>query len=492
MRLSGVNTWELCCAVVMGVTLCSPLSAGGAPSYYGFVPSAGNGTVSVVDTSTNSVVASIPVGSAPLAAAIHPAGGPVFVANYGSNSVSIIDAASALVIDTVSLQYPPYSLALNPSGTQVYVISLEGRNVSVIDLATHAVVATISLGIQPPSEGDSGPRALAFAPSGAHAYVASDNGTVSVIDTVTYALTGVIGLGATAGMNCTFGTGTCPRGIAVHPSGQFAYVTRLEGPGTGGTGSAQRNAFLSVLDLATNSESAVIRLGGLNPHGIAISASGNLAFVALAESDRVAVVDLGAQSVVATLPVGSFPRGVARHPAADRVYVANQNSASVSVIDSVARTVVATVGVGPSPVALGQWVGAVIPPNQPPRCGLAQAVPAILWPPDHRLVPIAIVGVSDPDNDSLAISITSVTQDEPVNGLGDGDTSPDAVVVNGALLVRAERAGSGNGRVYRVAFTAGDGRGGTCTGRVTVSVPHSRKPGDNAADDGVIYDSMAL
>jgi hypothetical protein len=57
------------------------------------------------------------------------------------------------------------------------------------------------------------------------------------------------------------------------------------------------------------------------------------------------------------------------------------------------------------------------------------------------------------------------------------------------VQIRAERSGTGNGRAYRIAFSASDGRGGTCVGSVTVAVPHSQN-GDPAVDDGPIYDSL--
>ncbi len=124
----------------------------------------------------------------------------------------------------------------------------------------------------------------------------------------------------------------------------------------------------------------------------------------------------------------------------------------------------------------------------PPNCGLAQVSPALLWLPDHKLVSVTLGGVSDPDNDQLTLAVTGVRQDEPVQGQGDGDTSPDAVLHEGQVLLRAERAGGGNGRVYRVSFTADDGHGGTCAGTVTVCVPRERNPGA-CVDDGPEYDS---
>jgi hypothetical protein len=127
--------------------------------------------------------------------------------------------------------------------------------------------------------------------------------------------------------------------------------------------------------------------------------------------------------------------------------------------------------------------------NDPPRCDLAQAAPGLLWPPNHGLVPVTVVGVTDPDNDRVTMTITAVTQDEPVNYRGAGDTSPDAILQGNQVLLRAERSGTGNGRVYRIYFTSDDGRliGGVCKGAVTVEVPLSLAT--RAIDDGQLYDA---
>ena len=127
--------------------------------------------------------------------------------------------------------------------------------------------------------------------------------------------------------------------------------------------------------------------------------------------------------------------------------------------------------------------------NDPPLCSAARPSTAILWPPDHKLVAVDILGLTDPNSDSLTVTVTGVTQDEPVNGLGDGDTGPDAMIVGGQLFLRAERFGPGNGRVYHIQFTADDGEGGLCGGTVTVAVPPSRKSGVTAIDSGLAFDS---
>ncbi|MGE3154617.1 MAG: SBBP repeat-containing protein, partial [Nitrospiraceae bacterium] len=132
---------------------------------------------------------------------------------------------------------------------------------------------------------------------------------------------------------------------------------------------------------------------------------------------------------------------------------------------------------------------AKITTNTSPSCSAAQAVPNILWSPNHQFLSIAVHGVTDPDGNPVTITIIGITQDEPVNAKGEGNMSPDAVIQAGSASVRAERAGNGDGRVYQVSFRADDGQGGFCTGAVKVSVPHSLQKGSTAIDDGQVYDS---
>jgi hypothetical protein len=133
---------------------------------------------------------------------------------------------------------------------------------------------------------------------------------------------------------------------------------------------------------------------------------------------------------------------------------------------------------------------AVFNVNAPPTCHAARSSRATLWPPDHRMVPVGVTGVSDPDGDRVSVTITGVTQDEPVDGADDGHTAPDAVLEGGIVLLRAERSGRGNGRVYRVEFTASDDDGASCSGAVDVAVPHDQGRGHVPVDDGQAYDSV--
>jgi len=128
--------------------------------------------------------------------------------------------------------------------------------------------------------------------------------------------------------------------------------------------------------------------------------------------------------------------------------------------------------------------------NKAPVCTDAAPSVSVLWPPNHQFVPVTINGVTDIEGDPITIAIISIFQDEPTNGLGDGDTSPDGQGIgSSAAQVRAERAGGGNGRFYHISFSASDGKGGSCSGVVKVSVPKSMGKNGAAVDDGPLYNS---
>jgi len=124
------------------------------------------------------------------------------------------------------------------------------------------------------------------------------------------------------------------------------------------------------------------------------------------------------------------------------------------------------------------------PLNRPPDCSAVRATPASLGAPNHRLITVTISGGTDPDGDAVDLEITGVTQDEPVTG------PPDAVAtsVPHRVRLRAERDPKGDGRVYRIAFEASDGRGAACTGFATAGV---RKGGGAPVDSAPpSYDSF--
>lgn len=102
---------------------------------------------------------------------------------------------------------------------------------------------------------------------------------------------------------------------------------------------------------------------------------------------------------------------------------------------------------------------------------------SVLWPANHGMVKINVQATASDNLDPApAIRLVSVTSNEPDDGLGDGDTTGDIVIVDDHTVhLRAERAGSGSGRIYTLTYEARDFAGNTRRGSAEVLVPHSMK-----------------
>ena len=115
------------------------------------------------------------------------------MANYGSNTISVIDTITNKVIATVPVESDPNGVAVSPDGNKVYVVNSGGDStnftgtVSVIDTATNNVAAIINVG--------NNSLGIVVSPDGKKVYVMNSNiypdseGTISVIDTATNTVT---------------------------------------------------------------------------------------------------------------------------------------------------------------------------------------------------------------------------------------------------------------------------------------------------------------
>lgn len=110
----------------------------------------------------------------------------------------------------------------------------------------------------------------------------------------------------------------------------------------------------------------------------------------------------------------------------------------------------------------------------------AAADPDTLWPPNHKMRPTVIaVDVTDICDASPTCSIVAVASNEPVNGVGDGNTEPDWQITGALTLnLRAERSGPGAGRIYRITVRCTDDSGNASTTEVLVTVPHDQGGGN--------------
>ena len=310
----------------------------------GYVTNAQSNTVSVIDTTTASVIATVPVGLSPSSVAVTPNGRFAYVTNQQSNTVSVISAATNTVVATVPVGVGPSSIAITPNGAFAYVATF-GSNISVIDTATNTVVTTMPLSF---------PSMLAIAPVGNLGYVthgAFVNG-VTVINTATNSLVTDIPIPADVTIS-----------VAVTPNGAFVYVTCL---------SFTTGSKLAVIDAATNTVAAIVPLPATFAPGVAISPDGAFAYVAnngggvccsSPGPSSVSVIDTASNTEVARESVGS-PNGIAVTPDGAFVYVTNLSNNTVSIMTTATNSVVAAIPVGnfPQSVAFGVFI-----PEPPPR-----------------------------------------------------------------------------------------------------------------------------
>jgi putative hemolysin len=111
----------------------------------------------------------------------------------------------------------------------------------------------------------------------------------------------------------------------------------------------------------------------------------------------------------------------------------------------------------------------------PPDITNVSVAPAVLWPPNHKMVPIAVTAEATDQCSATVCKVSSITSNEPENGLGDGDTAPDWSITGPlAVNLRAERAGNGSGRVYTLTIECSDAAGNSATAPVKVMVPVSQ------------------
>jgi hypothetical protein len=111
--------------------------------------------------------------------------------------------------------------------------------------------------------------------------------------------------------------------------------------------------------------------------------------------------------------------------------------------------------------------------SSPPSISSVSASPATLWPPNHEMVPVTVTTTAADTCGAATCSIVSVSSNESSNGQGDGNTATDSQITGpNTVNLRAERSGSGGGRIYTLTVRCSDPSGNASTGTATVTVTH--------------------
>jgi YVTN family beta-propeller protein len=228
-----------------------------------------SGVVTVIDSTSNTVVATVPVGPTPCAMTMDPAGTRVYVANGLAHTISVIDTATNSVVATIDVGCcDPGGLAINPSGTRLYAAKgLSG--VSIVDTATNTMIGNVTT--------ENYKSDVAVANNGL-IYIASygDN-TLWVVDPVTNGLLAKIPLGAE------------PHSLAIDGGGRRVYV---------GIGPLHGQGAVLVVDATTNTVIAVPDVG-YNIGGIALMPDETRLYVVNSDSTFLSVIETAGNTVAA-------------------------------------------------------------------------------------------------------------------------------------------------------------------------------------------------
>jgi YVTN family beta-propeller protein len=357
-------------------------SAPAASAQDAYVANFNSDSVSVIDTASKAVTATIAVQSQPICVAFTPDGAEAYVTNFGSDSVSVIDTATEAVTATIGVQGQPKDVAISPDGAAAYVVNQNSDSVSVIDTATKAVTAAIAV--------QDSPSELAITPDGAFAYVTNGNSnSVSVIDIAAEAVTATIPVSG-------------PSDLAITPDGAHAYVTSEDG------------TSVSVIGTATNSVTATIGLQS-GPNGVAITPDGTRAYVASQVPGSVSVIDTATNTVTTTITLSVGAWQVAITPDSAFAYVTNYIAGTVSVIDTATDTVTTTI------------IGGFATPHE------VAIMPAAETPGDSTDPTVTITSPADGATHQLGESVTADFACADENG-GSGLADCVGTVADGDLI----------------------------------------------------------
>jgi len=279
-----------------------------------------SGTVSVIDTDSHAIVATIPglkvnPNDGPNDIGANPTTNRIYVGRtvHAGGIINVIDGATNTATAISGVGAHPVSLAVNQTTNRVYVANQLSNTVSVVDGATNTIMATIS--------GFSVPVGVGINPTTNRIYVGGNStGSVYVID------------GATNTVVATIGVAPDPFRIAVDPVSNRIFVTQRSGNS------------VTVIDGSSNAVIASIGVG-TTPIGIDVNPTTSRVYVANIDSDNVSVIDGSTNTVVATVGVGDSPLGVGVNSATGRIYVGNGASGTVSVIEDLGDVTVTTAAV---------------------------------------------------------------------------------------------------------------------------------------------------
>ena len=196
-----------------------------------YVANSGNGTVSVINTSSDVVVATVavdptsPIPNAaanPVAFAELPNGSRIYSVNRGNSTVSSIATLDDTVLDTIAMPAPPIWAVASSDSAFVYVLDTNGT-ISAINTLSDTITGSASAGV--------GANFMFLDPAFNRLYVTNPTAaTVSIFDLAGKIFTPHLGspitIAPVSGSTCS--SAPVPSSVTVLGDGSRAYVASFQ------------------------------------------------------------------------------------------------------------------------------------------------------------------------------------------------------------------------------------------------------------------------
>ncbi len=475
MRLVRLFLQLLSMAIVLNAFLMSPAGA----QTRGMVIDNGTKKAVVFNADTDTVIGSVSVGnnnSFPGDCSISLDQSVGFATDLVTpGQLWVIDLSSASLAsgtNPISVSIPTEDTSLSPDGKFVLVcdggsLLTSDAYVSVVDVASRTQVSTFNLGTACNSvEVCSNGSVLVTSLANGNVRRLSLSGSGVLTDTGDVLFSG--GAGIFSGPNNTVCAPDGASGIVVRRDPREIRSFTVPGLNLVSTRTLTGTAFSGI--------SAVFNLLG---NQVYVRSNGGEVDVFNFDS---ATATLGAAPAfsfsVASAPFFFGMEQMAIHSNGKKLYVSQPGA--LNVYDASTGTLLKSI----TDSAISQPTGVCLPSPvtaepQPsctaPTISGMSAAPSVLWPPNHKMVEVTVGYSTDTSSCSATCSLT-VSSNEPVNGTGDGDTSPDWQVIDpNHVLLRAERAATGTGRTYTIAVDCANSSGQSSRESVTVTVPFAKR-----------------
>jgi YVTN family beta-propeller protein len=313
--------------------------------------------VTLINGSTQQVLATIPVGKRPRGIHASPDGKTLFVAVSGSpisgprhqapgapvldddekakpdhslDGIAVIDLATKKFVRKIPAGSDPEQFAVSPDGTHLYIANEDAGLISILNTATGKIEHEIPVAEEP--------EGVIFSPDGKSVYATCEtSGEVFVFDT------------AANKSIARFTVGGRPRNVAFTPDGTRAFIPS-ESTGILHIIDTKQQKPIDQIQLPTNSR----------PMCVVMSKDGKQLYASTGWGASICVVDVATGKVIHSIKVGPRPWGFALSPDGKQLFVANGPSNDISVVDLVAATETAVIKAGQSP-----WGVAIVPQNSP-------------------------------------------------------------------------------------------------------------------------------